>query len=798
MSLSKLMRERREVYAFAVCVCLFSFVAAAEPDALASDAADAGAPHEAADTVTAVEPETASPEPAPEPPTAPTPDEEGLEQLLQQPVLSAASKTAQGASEAPATTWSISGTDLKRYGIQSVEEAIRFLGHGMTSYEYDGRLDAAFAARGYLSDNLGLHLAVLIDGNQAGGSAKTARGTQHYMMPIELVDHIEVVLGPGSVIYGNSAMLGVVNVVTRSASSMERPEVVVQGSAGTPADKWAKNLSWGEVWGRAAAYGGQSFSLAGDPLQLSWHLAFRWDRQQGRSVWRPNGSGADEFTDALAAYSREDAFNRDTHARLFARAVWGKWRVMASVALMQGNGTGPISSGNAQSSYVEPEYNLDIAWSTPVASRGDFSIRAYAVVFDSRATLPRDVPDPADCLAKVGTSDCYDTLHYLNFRPYLEPLFSWDWLQDGSHVTSVGGQAFIDGSVITSGVAAYQGGAFVEDAPIVAPLPTGALYLQHLWRGGFGSLNAGVRGDVGILGWAVSPRLAYAKNVWANGTIKAAVSTGFRTPTITERYLEIPHFLTANADIRPERVYSGEVSVLQQLGPSSLQVTAFGTYWEGIISTRNITVEGESVSQFANLRTVWSAGVNAAWQGVKGPVDWALSVNYAPGRLQLPPNLAQASDEQLAQARVDRTVASRYGVSAFNSTFLPVGGMPDFYATGHVSYSFGDMLPRLSVAANLNSPRLRTGYTSDSAMTDPRNADGPQVPWSIDVRGAIEQRLGERVGVRLIGTFRSLPTVASGPRVGDTTGPVPYARPVGVTSNPQAPVAVMAEVSVRL
>src|SRR4051812_45806872 len=90
-------------------------------------------------------------------------DAAGFERLLSEHVVSAASRTAEASSEAPATTWSISGTDLKRYGIQSIEEAIRFLGHAMTSYEYDSRLNAAFGARGYLSDNLGLHLAVLID-----------------------------------------------------------------------------------------------------------------------------------------------------------------------------------------------------------------------------------------------------------------------------------------------------------------------------------------------------------------------------------------------------------------------------------------------------------------------------------------------------------------------------------------------------------------------------------------------------------------------------------------------------------
>jgi outer membrane receptor for ferrienterochelin and colicin len=32
-----------------------------------------------------------------------------------------------------------------------------------------------------------------------------------------MVDHIEVILGPGSVLYGSNAMLGVINVVTKHA-----------------------------------------------------------------------------------------------------------------------------------------------------------------------------------------------------------------------------------------------------------------------------------------------------------------------------------------------------------------------------------------------------------------------------------------------------------------------------------------------------------------------------------------------------------------------------------------------------
>jgi outer membrane receptor for ferrienterochelin and colicins len=36
-------------------------------------------------------------------------------------------------------------------------------------------------------------------------------------IPMEMVDHVEVIVGPGSVLYGSSAMLGVINVVTKDS-----------------------------------------------------------------------------------------------------------------------------------------------------------------------------------------------------------------------------------------------------------------------------------------------------------------------------------------------------------------------------------------------------------------------------------------------------------------------------------------------------------------------------------------------------------------------------------------------------
>ncbi|MBK7860254.1 MAG: TonB-dependent receptor [Archangiaceae bacterium] len=725
----------------------------------------------------------------------PTPDEGDLTALLSEPIVAAASRTTETAQGAPATTWSISGTDLKRYGIQSVEEAIRFLGHGMTSYEYDGRQSAAFGARGYMSDQLGLHLAVLIDGNQAGASAKTARGAQPYLMPIELVDHIDIVIGPGSVVYGNSAMLGIVNVITKTGASLDGTHVVVQASAGTPGDVWAENLSWGEAWTRVAAYGGFTTTLKGAPFDLAWHWAARVDRQQGRAVWHRDTTVADPFGDPLAAYDRENAFNRDFGSRLFMRATWGKWRALAWFALTAGTGTGPVDA-SVNSNVLEPEYGLDVAWASAIGTRGDLSLRLYGVLYDSQAVLGRKLPDPAFCTPKVATPQCTDTLRWVAFYPVFEPIFSWDWLRDGSHVTTVGGQAFIYGSVITTGVSALDGPAQQNDPPVVAPIPNGALYLQHIWHGRFGALNLGLRGDLGYLGSAVSPRLAYSVSPWNNGTLKLIFSTGFRTPTITERYLEIEGFVTESPDIRPERVYSGEVVLAQRFARQNVQLSLYGGYWEGMITTARVLRGGQLVNQFQNLRNIWTAGVNLGWRGEVGPVDWALSLNYAPGRVRLPGNAAGYSDQQLSDVQISREAVQRFGATALGSTFLPADSMPNFYATGHLSWALGPRLPRLSAAVSISSPRMRSAYV-DAFASDPRLSQSPLSPWSADVRLAASHAVTDRVGLALFGTFRTYASVAEAPRVGNGESPLPRGG-IGIASNPQAPVSVMAEVNVRL
>jgi outer membrane receptor for ferrienterochelin and colicins len=153
-----------------------------------------------------------------------------LEGALSEPIVSTPSKEGEAQSLAPATSSSVTAEELRRYGIRSLDEAINFLSLGMVAT--NPLYAAEVGARGVLLTNdYGNHVLLLVNGHQINepwnGTAYYERGAG---VPMELIDHIEIILGPGSVLYGSNAMLGVINVVTKRAKDYRGLRLIVDGS----------------------------------------------------------------------------------------------------------------------------------------------------------------------------------------------------------------------------------------------------------------------------------------------------------------------------------------------------------------------------------------------------------------------------------------------------------------------------------------------------------------------------------------------------------------------------------------
>jgi iron complex outermembrane receptor protein len=157
-------------------------------------------------------------------------DTDELEALLNQPVY-AASKFSQAAADAPASVTVLTTGDIRAFGWRTLAEVLNGA-RGVhvrndRSYSYVG-------VRGFnRPGDYTSRLLVLIDGQRVNENVfDGAPAGREFVLDVGLIERVEFLPGPGSALYGSNAVLGVVNVITRSPASLGVGGVTVEfGSA---------------------------------------------------------------------------------------------------------------------------------------------------------------------------------------------------------------------------------------------------------------------------------------------------------------------------------------------------------------------------------------------------------------------------------------------------------------------------------------------------------------------------------------------------------------------------------------
>lgn len=151
----------------------------------------------------------------------PSPDVSRLtfEQLLDVEVETVSlGKKAQKLEDTPAAIHVITQEDIRRSGLTSLPEMLR-LAPGLQVARIDGGT-WAISSRGFNAKNSD-NLLVMIDGRVIHN--QTFTGVYWDMQDVlpEDIERIEVVRGPGGALWGANAVTGVINVITKSASTTQ-------------------------------------------------------------------------------------------------------------------------------------------------------------------------------------------------------------------------------------------------------------------------------------------------------------------------------------------------------------------------------------------------------------------------------------------------------------------------------------------------------------------------------------------------------------------------------------------------
>lgn len=146
-----------------------------------------------------------------------------LEQLMDVKITGA-SKYEQKQSEVAAAVTVITRNDIKAYGWRTLSEILTSLPGVFSSYDHSYNY---IGVRGFnILGDFNTRILVSINGNRIN-DATYDQGPmgRDFPLDVELIERIEFIPGPGSAVYGQNAMLGVVNIITRKGSNINGVEV---------------------------------------------------------------------------------------------------------------------------------------------------------------------------------------------------------------------------------------------------------------------------------------------------------------------------------------------------------------------------------------------------------------------------------------------------------------------------------------------------------------------------------------------------------------------------------------------
>lgn len=155
----------------------------------------------------------------------------GLERLDSQDVVLMASRRVQTIQEAPMIVTVITREQIRHGGFRTMEEILRTI-PGFEQTVYQGGRQGQVLARGQSRS-----LLFLLNGVPYYTFVYNTPYDLERTFDVQMIEKIEVVSGPGGVLWGASALLGIVNVITRDAGEGSAEQEFSIGGGDGPGER---------------------------------------------------------------------------------------------------------------------------------------------------------------------------------------------------------------------------------------------------------------------------------------------------------------------------------------------------------------------------------------------------------------------------------------------------------------------------------------------------------------------------------------------------------------------------------
>jgi vitamin B12 transporter len=457
----------------------------------------------------------------------------------------------------------ISGDDLRARGLHFVQDALREVpGATVVQVGSFGGVSSLFL-RGGESD----YVKVLVDGvpvNQSGGAYNWANLTT------DNVDRIEILRGPGSVIYGSDAVSGVVQVFTRRG----------QGNASIEAG--AEGGTFGTIVGHAGVLGGGArLSYSADASRVSTDGTYPFNNEYGNTVLSGSLRGVPGHRSDMT---------------LSARFADNRYHFPTDFS-------GLLSDSNQSNAEKALSVGLDAG--QRLGERYEVRLTGGASLTDGEFDDQSDSPGDTSGFGFASHRDSRGTRGNLDGRlsAFLTPTLT---VTTGAQIERESERQSGQTTSNFGGITVTPDIPFDQDRTTLGYYAQGVLDLPS----GF-ALNVNARvDDNSAFGTFFTYRAGAAYRLPSHSRIRASVGRAFKAPTFCEQFCNAP-FVVGDSTLRPERSTSWEVGVEQDLaaGLVVLWATYFNQQFRDMILYDGTAPSGEPT--YFNGATAEARGLEA-------------------------------------------------------------------------------------------------------------------------------------------------------------------------------------------
>lgn len=473
-------------------------------------------------------------------------------QLVGNDSVEAASRIAESVEDAPASVSLISSPELRAMRYPTLAEALRGT-RGVFVSDDRGYKSVGFRGFGRPGD-YGNRVLILVDGMPTNDNWLWSSYVGYDLRTdLEDVERIEVVRGPGSILYGTGAFSGVVNLVMAGPDSPDGREVGVSvaddGVARARARITQHFTKDSGVWTSVAA--GRS---SGRDIFVPEHVP------DGPPSVNGTARGVDGFHVATLS------------GRAWWKSLTAQWSLNTHDKQLPGAQFNTLF-GDGRTHQVDTRGFFEARLEPKIDEHLESLTRAHANVYSYRSAFARS---PADGGVERDTFD--------GFWVGAEQRFVWKPLT--AVRLTVGGE-------VQDHLKAHQTGTnetraiIDDDHPFTLVAGYGTADVQPVKAV---KVSAGARFDsYSTFGSSLNPRVALIVKPYEGGNLKVLFGKAFRAPSIYELFNVSGGGQKRSTGLRPENLYSGELEYSHRFSRTVVgTVSTYANYIENLIALRDL------------------------------------------------------------------------------------------------------------------------------------------------------------------------------------------------------------------